>query len=142
MPAARAYSSIGSTEADRQFTINVRLQHGDSSGGGDMADYSTGSTPTNRTYFGTGRTTDMLNWDATLSSGPLNAASNPAYYDINAAKRYLRVVINVSKDRVTTESSGDERCRVGATLVLLGAADIPQVSDPKTSPYSTSTSTA
>jgi hypothetical protein len=31
MPAARAYSSIGSTEADRQFTINVRLQHGDSS---------------------------------------------------------------------------------------------------------------
>lgn len=142
MPAASYKSTLGSTQADRQFQIGVRLQHGDSSAGGDMADYSTGSTPANRTYFGTGRTTDMLNWDGSLSSGPLNAATNPAYYDINAAKRYLRVAVQIAKDRVTTETSGDELGTVDATMTFLAAADIPQVADPKTSPFSTSTSTA
>ncbi len=127
MPAAHYHASAGSTEADRKITIGVKLQHGDSSGGGDMADYSTQNQPSNRTYFGTGRTTDMANWDAALSTGALFAQSNPAYYDLRAAKRYLRVAVPVYKDKVTTESSGDEPARVGASLMFLAGDRLPEV---------------
>lgn len=141
MPAAHYQATLGSTEADRQFQIGVRLQHGDSSGGGDMADYSTGFQQANRVYFGTGRTTDMLTWDGSLSTGSLFATTNPTYYDLRAAKRYIRTAMQIAKDRVTTESSGDERGHVSATLTMLAADVIPQVESPR-SPFSTSTSTA
>jgi hypothetical protein len=143
MPAARYTATLGSTQADRQMQLGVKLQHGDSSGGGDMADYSTANQPADRTYFGTGRTCDMLNWEfAGRSTGTLHAASNPAYYDLRAAKRYIRVAVRIAKDRVTTESSGDERGRLGAAITFLAAADIPQNADNIKSPFSTTTSTA
>lgn len=141
MPAAELYATRGSTETNRQITLGVYLQHGDSSGGGDLAEYSTESRADDRTYFGTGRTSDMANWDASLSTGPLQAVSNPAYYDLRAAKRYLRVAVRVGKNKVTTESSGDEHARVVASLTLMGADSLPQVADVVSSPYSTTTST-
>lgn len=142
MPSAQLYSTRGSTEANRQITLGIKLQHGDSSGGGDMADYSTGSQPDDRTYFSTARTSDMRNWDASVSTGILNAVSPPAYYDIRAAKRYLRVAIPINKNRVTTESSGDEQSRLSARITFLGAGHAPEdVTFGFLSPYSTSTST-
>lgn len=134
-------STRGSTEADRKLTIGCRVQHGDSSAGGDMADFSTGSTPSVRTYFSTARTTDMLQWDGGESSGPVYAVSTPGYYDLTAAKRYVRVAVPVFKNKVTTESSGDEQCRVGATMVFLAGQKVPQRLD-TTGPYSSSTSTS
>ena len=92
-----------------------------------MADYSTQNQPSNRTYFGTGRTSDMANWDATYSTGPLYAQSRSAAYDLRAAKRYVRVAVPVNKDRVTTESSGDEPARVGAALTFLAGHRLPEV---------------
>lgn len=137
---ATLHSSRGSTEADRKLTIAARLQHGDSSGGGDMADLSTASNPDTRQYFSTARTTDMLQWDGSESSGPVYAAANPGVYDIRKAKQYLRIAVPVSKNRVTTESSGDEQARVRATLAFVGGANLPQKLDTE-GPYSTSTST-
>lgn len=141
MPSARLTATRGSTETDRKLIIGVSLLHGDSSGGGDMAVLTTEMTPADRTYFGTGRTSDMANWDGTLSTGQIEACSNPAYYDLRVAKRYLQVVIRVAKDKVTTESSGDEHARVNASLTLLAADSIPQNADVKSSPFSTTTST-
>lgn len=140
-------STRGSTEADRKITIGCRLQHGDSSGGGDMADYPTTSTqsgvPTQvvRQYFSTARTTDMLAWDATESSGALYAPSNPSFYDIRNAKRYVRVAVPVQKNRVTTESSGDEQSRVGASLAFVAGVTLAQKAD-TTGPFSGTTTTA
>lgn len=134
------HSTRGSTEADRKLTIGVKLQHGDSSGGGDMADYSTGSQPADRTYFSSARSTDHLSWDASESTGEVFAASNPGVYDLRGAKRYLRIAVPVFKNRVTTESSGDEQARVGGTLTFLAGAQDPAQSD-ATGPYSASTST-
>lgn len=142
MPVGTLVSTRGSTEADRKVQVGVYLLHGDSSGGGDMAAYSTASQPDDRTYFGTGRTTDMVNWDAGLSTGPLQACSNPAYYDLRAAKRYIQVAVRVMKDKVTTESSGDEHAHVGAYVTFLAGESLPQVVSPKDSPFSSSTSTA
>lgn len=143
MPSARWYSSLGSTEANRMIGIGVKLQHGDSSGGGDMADYSpsTGGIPEDRAYFSTARSTDHACWDATLSTGVLYAASNPAYYDLRGAKRYIRTVVRVTKNRVTTETSGDELARVGAQVTFLSGAYLPIPAD-VSSPFSTSTSTS
>lgn len=143
LPSAKFNASRGSTEANRQIVIGVKLQHGDSSGGGDMADYSTGSQPDDRTYFGTSRTTDMLNWQSGgLSTGALNATSNAASYDLRAAKQFIRVAVRIGKNRVTTESSGDEQGRVSASLTLLAGRQAPQPIDPSKSPYSTTTATA
>lgn len=137
---ATLHSSRGSTEADRKVTIGVRVQHGDSSGGGDMADLSTGSDAATRQYFSTARSTDHASWDGSESTGELYAASNPAVYDLRGAKRYLRVAVPVLKNKVTTESSGDEQSRLSATLTFLEGDLLPQRSDSE-GPYSTSTST-
>lgn len=134
------HSSRGSTEADRKLAVGAVLNHGDSSGGGDMAEYSTGSRPQDRLYFSSARTTDMASWDIAESSGAVYAMSNPGTYDLRAAKRYLRVDARVGKNRVTTESSGDEQSRVSATITFLSGDDVPGGLD-TTSPMSTSTST-
>lgn len=126
-PAGHFHASAGSTETNRRLSLGVKLQHGDSSGGGDMADYSTQNQPAQRNYFGTGRTSDMQNWDETYSTGPLYAQSNAAYYDLRAAKRYIRVAVPVYKDKVTTETSGDEPARVGAALTFLVGTRLPEV---------------
>lgn len=140
MPSAYLYGSRGSTEANAKVVLALKLQHGDSSAGGDLADYSTANQPADRTYFSTGRTSNMLTWDASLSTGVLVANSNPAYYDLTGAKRYLRVGVSVTKTLVTTESSGFEHARVGASVAFAGADRLPQVDSPKWA-FSTSTTT-
>lgn len=140
MPSAMLRSTRGSTESNRQLTLGVGLQHGDSSGGGDMADYSTGSRKDDVVFFGTARTTDMKSWDAGYSTGLITGiASAPTSYDLRAAKRYLRTVVTASKNKVTTESSGDEGARLSATLTFIGVDDYPRPS--VNGPLSTSTST-
>lgn len=116
MVAGMLNSTRGSTEADRKMTLAVKLQHGDSSGGGDMADYSTGFTQDDRVYFTTVQTTDMNNW----STAPIVMTTNPTYYDLRAAKRYIRSVLTATKNRGTTESSGDEQSRVSMTISFMG----------------------
>ena len=114
---AYLWASRGSTEADRKLTLGIKLQHGDSSGGGDAADYSTGQQPTDKTFFTSAQTTPMANWSTGAFFGEI-----AGQYDVTAAKRYLRTVTSPSKNRVTTESSGDEHLRV-ASIVRFGGAD-------------------
>lgn len=139
---AALVSTRGSTEADRKLAVGVKLQHGDSSGGGDMADYSTQSQPDDKLYFGTSvRTCDMLNWDfSDESTGPVYAVQS-GYYDLRAAKKYVRVVGRFGKDLVTTDTSGDEQSRVSMDAAFLAADRLPARVD-TTSPYSSTTSTA
>jgi hypothetical protein len=135
-PAAYLNATRGSTEADRKLTLGIKLQHGDSSGGGDMADYSTGHQPVDQTFFTSAQTTPMGSW----STGQFFAQTKQAYYDLTAAKQFIRAVVSPSKNRVTTESSGDESMRVGATLTFLGADHVPEVAN-STGAGSTSTTT-
>lgn len=94
-PYLQVYSTIGTTEQSKKLKIEVRLQHGASSAGGDMADLSTGSTgswPQPRTLFSTAQTTTMSSW----STSPIMVASNPGAYDLGGANRYLRLVGNIT----------------------------------------------
>lgn len=132
-------STRGSTEANRKLTVGVKLQHGDSSGGGDLADYSTGFTPDDKNYFSSVRTTDHASWDGSESTGPVYAV-NSGYYDLRGAKRYLAVVGSFTKNKVTTESSGDEQARVSMEATFVAGRNLPTGTD-TTSPFSSSTST-
>ena len=127
MPTTFFHSTRGSTGADRKISLGVKLQHGDSSGGGDLADFSTGSQPTDKVYFSTARTTDMANWDTTGSSGGARLSSPSAYYDIRAAKRFIRAVHLVYKANATTESTGDEGGRISGSITFLGGDLLPMV---------------
>jgi hypothetical protein len=102
-----------------------------------MADYSTGRKPATRTFFTSAGTTLM----ASFSTGPFYGQSIPAYYDLTAAKQYVRVVGITSKNRVTTESSGDEAYRFGAMIRFGGADELPDQAN-VTGIGSTSTSTS
>jgi hypothetical protein len=133
-PFTHLYSSRGSTAADRKITLGVKLQHGDSSGGGDMADYSTQAQPDDKNFFSTARTTEMIAW----STGALRLMSNASYYDLRAAKRFIRAVHYGSKNAGTTESTGDEGARFSGGIAFLGG-NTPKI-DAETA-GSTSTST-
>lgn len=118
--AATLWASRGSTEADRKLMLAVKLQHGDSSGGGGMADYSTGQQPTDKVFFTSAQTTPMANW----STGPFYGEIS-GHYDVTAAKPYLRTVTTPTKNRVTTESSGDESFHLGSDIRFGGADEWP-----------------
>jgi hypothetical protein len=135
-PSAHLESTRGSTEANRQLAINVKLQHGNSSAGGDMADYSTGSAPAELVLFTTAQTTPMQSW----STGAVQGQSQPCTYDLRGANRYIRAVVGAFKNKVTTESSGDESFLVSASIGFMGAATFPQ--NVWTSAGSTTTSTS
>lgn len=135
-------STRGSTEADRKLAMGILVQHGDSSGGGDMAEFSTGFRPQDRVFFSSARTSAQANWDDEKSTGPFYSLRGiPGYYDLRGAKRYIRVQVRAGKNSVTTESSGDEQCRVGAVGAFFAADNLPEGLD-TTSPHSSSTSTS
>lgn len=135
-PAVHLWSSRGSTEADRRLSLGFQLLHGDSSGGGDHVALSTQADPETRNFFSTARTTEMTSWTTGLING---ISSYPAVYDLRGAGRYISLLVKATKNRATTESSGDEAARVGATITFMGAEQYPAPA--WTGQGSTSTST-
>jgi hypothetical protein len=133
-------STRGSTEADGKLALGVTVFHGDSSGGGDLAELSTGMRPKDRVYGTSVRTTDMAGWDTAESSGTVYFVSNPGICDLRAAKQYIQVRPRYGKNKVTTESSGYEQGRASAIATFFAGDLLPPGLD-TTSPYSTSTST-
>ena len=130
IPQVMLQSTRGSTEANRQLKLGIQLLHGDSSGGGDMADLARvdGTTmPVTRTLFSTARTSEMAVWSTAESTGVIAGLGTlPAYYDLRSAKRFIQAVVFAVKNRVTTESSGDEGARVHATITFAAGDEAPQ----------------
>lgn len=140
-PFINVYSTIGTTDASKLVSIVCRLQHGASSAGGDMADFSTGSTgtwPVARNLFTTAETTTMVHW----TTGAIMLSSNPGGYDINGANRYLRTVGNVTLStgyRTSTSTAGSVDNMYVTGGIRLGQC---QPEPPANDACSTSTSTS
>lgn len=129
-----AYTTVGSTDAIKKVALSVKLQHGDSSGGGDMADYSTGMQNDDQNFFTSADTTTLQNW----STGVLHL-NHQSWYEITAAKRYIRAVGYLTKGGPSTSTAAGSIDHVWANLVMrLGGAD----HNPSVSSTSTSTSTS
>jgi hypothetical protein len=135
-PFAWAWTTVGSTEANQQVLIDCKLQHGDSSGGGDMADLSTQENAVQRVYYSTAYSSVFLAW----STAAKRMHSNVSDYQISSAKRFLRPV--------TTVTIG-----FAATSTVAGAGSLIQVvqginfdeftySPPSTLSFTTATATA
>lgn len=111
----------------RKITIESQLQHGDSSGGGDMADYSTAEQPGSWAFGSTGgTTTDEVVW----TSGVQRIYSRPHEYDIRGAKQYLRVQGIITGHAGTTSTTFAGAWNVTAGLAFRGGRFLPHSTTP------------
>jgi hypothetical protein len=123
-------TTVGSTALDKKITLSVKLQHGDSSGGGDLADYSTGMQSADQNFFTTAESTAYQNW----STGVI-ALGHQSWYNVIPAKRYVRAVGIVTRGGTTTSTAAGTIDTVNADLHLT-------FSKPDYAPPSLSTSTS
>lgn len=121
----------GSTGTAKNVSLDIKLQHGDSSGAGDMADYTTQDQPATAQYFGSVMTTDMMNW----TTGSFVVHSNPCQYELTGAKRFIRAVGVVTKFGDSTSTGTD-----GVPVVL--GLDFREFTYANPNPVSTSSSTS
>lgn len=135
-PFIKAYSTLGTTSTGLGVltTLAIKLQHGDSSGGGDMADFSTGMQSPDANFLTSQQTTSFQNW----STGPQYFA-HQSYYEVTAAKRYVRPVGTWTRSGFTTSTAGADNMYVDLG-VRFGSADVASFPFSSTS-TSTSTST-
>jgi hypothetical protein len=94
------HTTVGSTAGDKRVTLSIKLQHGDSSGGGDMADYSTGMQNADQNFFTTAESTAYQNW----TTGVMHL-SHQSWYNVVPAKRYVRPVGVFTRGGVTTSTA-------------------------------------
>jgi len=78
----------GTTFANKKVTQAIYLQHGDSSGGGDMATYSTDQNPRTLTFQTSAETTPMAHW----STGLQRFYTADSAYGALGLKRFIRAV--------------------------------------------------
>lgn len=138
-PFIHAYTTVGSTALDQKVTLSIKLQHGDSSGGGDMADYSTGMQSADAIFRTTAESTAYQNW----STGP-QFWGHDSEYNVIAAKRYVRPVGVWTRGGTTTSTASGSVDYQYVTLgVRFGHPDMAdgQSGSLSSTNYSTSTST-
>ena len=105
-----------STAGASRIELDVRLQHGDSSGGGDMANLSTDQLPAaTQKYFSTAQSTDHPSW----STGTIRAQYSPEPIPLLGSKRYVRAGGQVTRiGGVTSTAAGAIfTCHLGMNLI-------------------------
>ncbi len=125
-----------STQLDAKVTLGVHLYHGDSSGGGDLAEYSTHNRPDPAVFLSSAMTTDFTNW----TTGDKHIQSNSKVYDLRGASRYiaLGVTPTINFNATSTTAAGNLLTLSGGLAFVIGDED-PQRAG--YGDYSSSTST-
>lgn len=137
-PFIHAYSTVGSTAADARVTLSIKLQHGDSSGGGDMADYSTGMQAPDANFRTTAESTAYQNW----STG-VQFYSHNSDYNVTAAKRYVRAVGVFTRGGSSTSTAASSIDNMYVTMgINFSCPDHADSQSGSLSSTSTSTSTS
>jgi len=114
VPFAIGRAVAGTTFADEKISVAVSLQHGDSSGGGDMAAYSTDNQPDDAVFNTSAMTTPMEAW----STGPAVISSREGAYDLTAAKQFIRPVITITAPGNTTATNSGDAIDVTGGVVF------------------------
>jgi hypothetical protein len=107
---------VTSTAGAGRVSLSLIAQHGNSSGGGDMAGLSTDQMPTlSQNYRSTAMSTDHQSW----STGTLRMQFSPAAVSLLGAKRYVRVQGVVQRVGVATSTAAGNLVTVhlGANLL-------------------------
>jgi hypothetical protein len=109
---------VTSTAGARWRSLAIKLRHGDSSGGGDLADYSTGQIPAAVTFYTTqGESTD---WQ-TFTTGTLRMQTGSVAYPLLGAKRFITAAGTVATAGVSTSTAAVVGLAVSLGVNLLRA---------------------
>lgn len=104
-----------STAGGSRIQLDVRVKHGDSSGGGDAVNFSTDQLPDAvQNYYATDMSTDHPSW----STGTIRVQYSPAPIPLLGAKRYVRTSGQVTRIGIATSTAAGQlfTCHLGANL--------------------------
>lgn len=119
-------STVGSTETGnstpRGISVAVWLQHGASSGGGDMAALSPPLTYANSNFYTTLDTTDMAKYSTGVVQGGITAVNT---FDLNGAYRFVRSAFSVTRTISTTCTDNIDGAYLANMLIFRGGQTFP-----------------
>jgi hypothetical protein len=91
-----------STSGARYRKVAVKLRHGDSSGGGDLADFLTDMIPAGTPFYTTqGESTDWKNW----TTGNVRLQASHVAYPLLGAKRFITAAGTITGPGLTTATA-------------------------------------
>lgn len=105
-----------STTGARFRSVAVKLRHGDSSGGGDLVDYSTGLIANAEPFYTTqGESTDWQNW----TTGPIRLQVSSVAFPLLGAKRFITAAGTVTAPGLTTATAAGNlvTCALGVNML-------------------------
>lgn len=112
-----------STAGGSRIKLEVRLQHGNSSGGGDMANLSTDMLPDNpQAYYSTEMSTDHKSW----STGVIRVQYAPKCIPLLAADRFIRVQGVVTRVGIATSTAAAQLLIAHLGCNLINADEEPK----------------
>lgn len=107
-----------STQGSRYRSVAIKLRHGDSSGGGDLADFSTGMIPAAVPFYTTqGESTDWKNW----TTGAVRLQASHVAYPLLGAKRYITAAGTITGPGLTTATAAANLVTAALGVALLQA---------------------
>ena len=110
------YPGTTSTQGARYITLLTKMRHGDSSGGGDLADMSTGLIPDPMPFYTSqGESTDWKGW----STGLQRMQFSHKAYPLMGAKRFLAPAVIVQRIGATTATAAGNLVTGSLHLCLL-----------------------
>jgi hypothetical protein len=105
-----------STAGAKVAKLDVYLQHGDSSNGGDMAEVNSGLRVVQQQIFNSGElTTDYKVW----ATGAIRVQHTGANYALLGAKRFLRSAAIVTRLGLSTATTGANDLTVSLGTIML-----------------------
>jgi len=110
-----------STGGAKSRKVDLFLVHGDSSGGGDLAEIDTGLRVAQQQVYNTGLTTD----EKVYTTGTIRVQHSGVAYSLIGAKRFIAPAAIVTGPGVTTSTAGGNLLTVGLGLSMLQADDEP-----------------
>jgi hypothetical protein len=105
-----------STAGARFRSVAVKLRHGDSSGGGDLADFSTGMISAATPFFTTqGESTDWKNW----TTGNVRLQTSHVMFPLLGAKRFITAAGTITGPGLTTATAAGNLVTAALGVALM-----------------------
>jgi hypothetical protein len=109
----------GSTSTGKVYrSVAVKLRHGDSSGGGDLADYQSGMIPSAVAYGAVeARTTEWKNY----TTGDIRLQASSVAYPLLGAKRFITAAGTISGPGASTSTAAGDLVTASLGVAMVRA---------------------
>lgn len=113
---AGTFPGTTSTAGASRITLNVKIQTGNSSGGGDMADVLGGDlNPSAQNYYSSANSTDH----PSFTTGNIRLQYSPTCFPIQSCGRFVKAVGTVTRVGIATSTAAGNlvTCHLGMNLI-------------------------